>query len=79
MIGTEEKRKLKLIIANLPPQAKEKLQNITTQLESKQVLTIQNFDTMYGTVSDWIYINILRDAFKIQPLSSAIPHLGEGE
>jgi len=75
-IERTEKRKLKLIIANLPPQAKQQLKQITTTLESKQVLDTTTFDQYYSQVSNWIYTNILQDAFKVKPLNNEKPHIG---
>ena len=43
-----EKRKLKLIIANLPPVAKKELADITAKLESDKPLDTITFDKMYG-------------------------------
>jgi hypothetical protein len=64
-IELSEKRQLKLIIFNLPPQAKEKLSHIIPKLENKETpLTTTEFDKIYSEVSDWIYTNILKDAFK---------------
>ncbi|MDR2719569.1 MAG: hypothetical protein LBC03_02035, partial [Nitrososphaerota archaeon] len=78
-ITRTEKRKLKLIIANLPPQAKQQLQKITTKLESKTIIETTEYDQMYSQVSDWIYNNILQDAFKVKPLNNEKPHIGTRE
>jgi hypothetical protein len=67
LIGHAEKRNLRLLIANLPPEGKEKLKNIYALCETDEQLTMTAFDRMYGQVSDWIYKNILQDAFKAKP------------
>lgn len=70
-----EKRKLRLIIANLPPEGKEKLQAIYEKCESEYPSDTKEFDKMYGEVSDWIYKNILQDAFKAKPLYRTVKKL----
>jgi hypothetical protein len=75
-ISQDEKRKLLLIIYNLPPQAKQHLQHITTQLENNQILNTTEYLNYYSETSDWIYNNILQDAFKVKPLNTEKPHLG---
>ena len=71
-----EKRKLLLIIANLPPQAKQTLKKETQQLEDDKIMTTKEYRKIYGTISDWIYTNILQASFKINPLNQQTPHLG---
>jgi phage terminase small subunit len=78
-ISQDEKRKLLLIIHNLPPQAKQQLQHITTQLENNQTMNTKDYLTSYSQVSDWIYNNILQDAFRIRPLNTEKPHISNEE
>lgn len=68
VIRKAQKVRLRLIIANLPPQAKKDLASIYEACESE--VPVENssvFHRMYGEVSDWIYKNILQDAFKARP------------
>lgn len=69
-IINEDKRKLRLLIANLPPQAKEQedIKAIYDYCETDKELSTLQFDKMYSVVSDWIYKNILQDAFKAKPV-----------
>lgn len=67
-IEITEKRKLRLLISNLPPAAKEKLKHIYEKCESQNPLTTTEFDRMYSEVSNWIYDNILQDAFRAKPI-----------
>jgi hypothetical protein len=76
-IQLTEKRKLKLVIFNLPPNGKKALENITPKLEADVVVNTTEFDKMYSDVSDWIYINILQDAFRAIPLFRAKGKLEE--
>jgi hypothetical protein len=66
-IEMTERRKLRLIIANLPPEAKLKLQHVYERCESQDIINTAEFDKMYGEVHNWVYNNILQDAFRIKP------------
>lgn len=78
-IEITEKRRLRLLIQNLPPKAKEILKDVYDKCMPGNPLTTVEFDEMYGKVSDWIYINILQDAFRARPISRKTPHIGEKE
>ncbi len=67
-VGIAEKRRLRLLIANLPPKAKEVLQGVYKRCEEQCNMPAVEFDRMYGEVSDWIYENILQDAFRAKPI-----------
>jgi hypothetical protein len=66
-VELREKRRLRLIIANLPPEGKEKLTAIYAKCETQDPITAIEFDKIYSEVSDWIYTNILQDAFRAKP------------
>lgn len=77
-VELQEKRKLKLLIENLPPQAKQRkdISQIITILESNRPLTTLTFDRMYGIVSDWIYDNVLQSAYRVRPLCKEEAYIG---
>ncbi len=65
MIYAEDKNKLRTIIINLPPEGKKALEEINTKLDYE--ITKKDFFNMYSQVSDWIYKNLLQDAFRAKP------------
>lgn len=73
----EKARAIRVLIDNLPPTAKEDLREeyVTLVNYSKNELLGSEVDPykIYGTVSNWIYTNILQDAFRAIPL-----YRGEG-
>jgi len=73
----EKARAIRMLIANLPPSAKNDLKHEYQQLVeySKNEYLGGKFDIIevYSNVSDWIYSCILQDAFRAIPL-----YRGEG-
>lgn len=80
MRDTQNKRvaanQLILIIQNLPIEAKEALKNVSAKCREdiQNVASLEMF-ILYGQAHDWIYKNILQDAFKAKPLYKKKAHL----
>ena len=73
----EKARAIRILIANLPPTAKEDLEGIYKQLvayaKNEKLGGAIDLYAIYGEVSDCIYSSILQDAFRAIPL-----YRGEG-
>ncbi len=75
-ISMQEKRKLRLLIFNLPPNTKKKLKDVIEKLGPKAAtLTTDEYDDMYSRVSDEIYTDVLQEANKGRPRYTKKGHL----
>ena len=74
---------VRLLVRNLPPTAKKVLKPemdrlIKYQTDTNQVANIMELEEIYDKISDWIYENILQDAFKFKPKNPKQAHIGSG-
>lgn len=81
-LHSSKARPLRMLIANLPPSAKTALKGewdklVAFEKSEAAIDTPAAFEEIYSIISDWIYANILQDAFRAVPLNRKAGHIGE--
>lgn len=74
----------RMIFRNLPPKAKEDLAEDYDKLQkymqnTSEIPTIMDLEAIYDRLHDWIYDNLLQDAFKFRPRNPKEAHIGGGK
>lgn len=74
----------RMIYRNLPPRGKEELADDYKKLcdyvqNIQSVPTIMELELIYDRLHNWIYDNLLQDAFKFRPRNPKMAHIGSGD
>jgi hypothetical protein len=75
---------LRMIYRNLPPKAKEDLafdyKNLKDYMQNTSAIpTVKEAEEIYDRLHDWLYDNLLQDAFKFRPRNPNEAHIGGGK